>query len=254
MITGNIDILDASLGTRAPFTPNSTLRFGDGILDPGLFVSLRVHCGEGVVPPVSFRYMDSSGRTAADMWLVDARGAQVAALHLDAEAPGRHYEARPLRDADGILRGHAAYRPELVGRVLSAVAGKPGRIYLDDGAFELLPECLEAAVGGYVQSVSVEGSVTTGDVTIACCPCVRLSLEGGAAKVGVIRVPSVGADNGYMWLKVDNVRHVNGTEVDGLDGRLWIGGCHLVIRHGVASNLRVTWADDGIAFAGVLDG
>jgi len=255
MLHGNIDILDASRGTKAPFTFGSTLRIGESTLDPSLFCAICAQVGPGVVPPLRIGYVDPLSVRTYRIWLVDDNGAQVASFALDADAPGSGDKlvARPMRDAYGILRGHVSYLQGLPGLVAAAVGTRTDRMRVARDAFELLPECLEAAAGGAVRAISVGGESFTEDVTIAGGNCVRLSADAERTRVGVIRTPG-SASGGFEWLRANNVRHINGQEVAGMTGRIWIGGCHLVLKHGIASNLRVTREDAGIVLKGVLDG
>ena len=255
MISGNIDILDAARGTKAPFTFGSTLRIGGSTLDPALFCAIRVDVGPGVVPPVRIGYADPLPGNAVRLWLVDDDGAQVASFTLDAANPGDGgaLVARPMRDANGILRGHVSYLPELPSLAVAAVGRGTDRVRVDRNAFELLPECLDTAAGGAVMAFDIGGNSHTEDVLVAAGPCVRSS-GGPSVRIGVIRTPDPNSGAGYEWLLADNVRHVNGRAVEGLDGRIWIGGCHLVLKHGIASNLRVTMDGEGLSLKGVLDG
>ena len=166
-----------------------------------------------------------------------------------------------ILDDAGLVRGHVTYDGTFYDTLLASLRAIKSDVELDDSVAVLLPFCLAASVGCYTKALTIGNETFTSPVTVIPAACVHVAQTGtSGVRVDACLPRKADSKNGICWLSVNNVDNIDGAQVNAGDSRctplnrLWVGGCHLVLRAGLVSNLRVTTASPVVSIEGVLDG
>lgn len=259
----NIDQQDAVKFTKYPFTEGSTLAVCGSALPPASFVSVRIMCSQGATVSLTGLQMDPSCDFASAVFTDSGTGAAAGIWRVyPATAAGTGMVTALLYDADGVLTGHLACVSGLPCWLYELCRTNGGDVQLDRQALVLRPECTVPAIDGTGRVIAVSGTDTalasTGDVRILLDGYLRDSLSSG-----VLTIDAAGPVSQDLLVLPSSVQI-------SADGLLSVAVCmdddssssclevpcrgkHLIVRSGLASNLRVLTSGSGITLHGVLD-
>lgn len=164
-ITNNLDRTDEAAISNWPFTYESTLDTGDGVLTGDSFLSVSVNVDETVELPCRFKGVSSDGR----LIICDASGAEVCSGQLyertDANATTCSFF---LYNKYGVLSGVIFCKPNVPSMLWSLSRYANDMHYFATNAFVFLPQCHVQSAQGNVRSFGINGTYTTANLGIRC--------------------------------------------------------------------------------------
>ena len=247
----NIDILDAAKNTKAPFTWECSNKIGDITLPLNLFISIKVYLTENNVPPVRL-YKVHNNR----LIFSDSNNVVIGYFYIGSNTSGDGF----IYDDNGLIRGHVVAMEEMPAIFRAISISNPGGITTTPDDFILLPKCHVSMFKGKCKVIKVNygdtetKTHTRGDVVI----------KGDRGLI-------IDKDNNdtvsfsiYNDLKIETdigIGKGNGIQKITIKGPLATSGYseytvsdkHFLIKHKLASNLRIVTDLDQIKLKGVTD-
>ena len=253
LMTSNIDRTDEAAISNWPFTYDSTLDTGDGILPISSFLAISVNVDETTQLPCRFKGVTSDGKLV----VCDATGAEVCAGQMYAETHVNDDTHLPdewvsflLYNKYNVLCGFVTCKSDTVARLYALSKYTNGMHYFNADAFIFLPQCHSQTVHGHCRSIGINGDYQVRDVTIRC------TTDGGT---GHNIIPE-GYPSGSLVDSVSyGVFNIAVPEKNkwcriSVNGKIYnVEGKNLIIKAATASNLRVVHSDAAIILRGVED-
>ena len=244
-ITNNLDRTDAATISNWPFTFESTLDTGDGLLTGDSFLAISVNVDAAVTLPCRFKGVTSDGLLV----ICDATGAELCSGKIYADSTGSDICSFFLYDQFNILCGFISCKKIVVQKFWDIARYANGIHYFGTSAFVFLPQCHVQTFHRGFKSYGVQGRYSTANLKVKCTVTEgnrkiyhNLLLESKSPlSYGLYNVADF-KDQRNKWCYVV----VNGQQYD-------MNGKHLIIKAGCASNLRVVNTDAAIILRGVKD-
>lgn len=251
-MTNNLDRTDEASISNWPFTYESTLDTGNGILPADSFLAVTVNVDETVELPCRFKGITDDGYLV----ICDAGGNDVCKGKLfDQTAAGSEMCSFFLYNQYNVLTGAVFCKPD-VPQKLFALSKYANRLhYFGASAFVLLPQCHMQSVVGNVRAFGINGNYRTADTQLRC----SLSVPEDPGTQGFNIVPDGNLVNGIAF-SVFNIEPF--TRNKWCEITVWDNGSvttykvadhHLILKSSMTSNLRVTDTDAMILLKGVQD-
>lgn len=258
-LTNNLDRTDEAAISNWPFTHESTLDTGDGVLTADSFLSISVNIDESVVLPCRFKGVSKDGR----LLVCDAVGTEVCSGQLYATNAGDELSSFFLYNQYGVLCGNITCKSSVLTQLFSLSKFTDNVHYFAIRAFVFLPQCHVQSMIGHGRSLGVSGKYSVADLVLRCTT--GALVTGGSVSAHNI-VPETPEDvviSGSTYhryaISVYNIEK----PVKNKWCRVYIQGhttglynvedCNLIIKSSVASNIRVVYSNDSITLRGVLD-
>lgn len=253
-ITNNLDRTDEAAISNWPFTYESTLDTGNGVLTGDSFLAVSVNVDETVALPCRFKGMTADGKLV----ICDATGAEVCSGQLyertDPEATTCSFF---LYNKYGVLSGFVCCKPSVPTMLWSLSQYANGMHYFATNAFVLLPQCHVQSAVGNVRSFGIEGRYTTANLNIRCTTGeVPETYVPGSTVTGHSIIPEGTEDSPVMFgvFNFDDDPPTNKWCHIVINGSTYnVAGKNLIIKAATASNLRVVQTDAAIILRGVTD-
>lgn len=257
----NIGRNDAAINTCAPFMAGSMMRLGDSLLPSGMFVSIKIYCRGGYKLPIRLsgasRNIDNTGTL---LHFSDKTGKAAGDALVMPKANNMAYDDLCtcfIVDTHDNIVGHVAYRA-LLGD-MAWTATHDDDVVTDESDFRLLPQCHAAILEGGIRHIQINNNIIRGTVHVMPSSYVYTNVVTDSyttslqySVCGPYGDDAAAVVNGICHITATPIK-VNGATTTG-EKDIWVGGCNLVIRAGVTSNLRIIADTNGISIRSVLDG
>lgn len=253
LVHNNIDRSAEVQTSPAPFTYGSTCKLGGITLPSNAFISLKLYIEEFNRVPYRIHSVQPDGR----LYFCDATGQpRIYWSTFKTSAPIKEddedypYISSLLFNENHIVAGHVCCTRAAMDMIRSVISGITSPLFVDADAFVCIPQCHIAMLAGQGRSVGVvkDGETTylTSDVVI------QPSAENGVVTELNDRKVSVSLSTNSEALEKDaRENHLCDVVVNGTTYSC--RGKSLIIKPGVASNLRVVQDDNKIILRGVLN-
>lgn len=266
-ITNNLDRTDEESISNWPFTFESTLDTGNGVLTGDSFLTVSINVDETVALPCRFKGISQDGRLV----VCDASGAEVCSGQLYGSTRRQRVGVRVMPDtwtslflynAYGVLSGFVTCKSDAALQLFALSQYANGMHYFSTNAFILLPQCHVQSAQGNVRSFGINGTYTTANLRIKCTD----PAEEGATMVAAHNIIPEGHEvtqetgsSGVVSYGVFN-SITDPTETENKWCRITVNGQtynvedkNLIIKASITSNLRVVFTDAAIILRGVTD-
>lgn len=251
MLQSNTDRTDAARGTNAPFQWGCKLAFGAERLPADAFMSIRIYCVGGVIPPARLHSIQKLPSGNGIITFADSFGAVIGYWNIyKTNADNTEIVTAYIRDANGLLRGHIACMPWVPNFFLNVASRHfQGEAVTDANDFILLPQCHIPVLKGACKKVLYKNATSIADAshfatgsgtllemveaptgTYTCSINVAGSFAGDAPANGFCELHVLVGDTTTKYSLVDK---------------------HLIIRAGTTSNLRVSVENTITVLSGV---
>lgn len=256
-IFSNIDRNDAALNTKHPFDWSCALDLGSPFPVREL-ISVRLYVDDKSAVPL--RIAKFVWTSTGMRWTIkDNTGDDCASVSFPEDA--KEIITVPVRDTSGCLAGHVVCTPvfiRTVSAMLRAASGNIIDVNQDDFIFDT--SCHIPILSGIFRALNFNGEVYTTDVTIFTGDNVKAE-EVGASSRRLLRISAVSdykentrIDNKFTRLTLNGDHElVNNTSSGGVTSGGATGGWQLLLRHSLASNLRVVTTAANVHLMGVKD-
>jgi hypothetical protein len=239
----NIDRSDSEINTNFPFQWQCRLQLGSVQLPSGLIRSIRVHCTEGILPPVRLHKVQINGDNGTAEFR-DSQGVSVCFWKFSYKSSDTRISAF-LTNSYNVISGHIVCSEELPAMLFSIAAANNNEVTTESDDFLLLPQCHTSSLSGYCKAFKIGDTVYNSDLTIKSGAYTSSEFKGGVYSISLLGKYAVDTDSamnrdGIMQLSVNGETY-------------YVGGRHLLIRAGMTSNLRVVMANSAITLKGVQD-
>ena len=242
MIQYNVDRNSSIEQTKAPFTYDSTLSYGDTVLSVNDFVSIKITVTSSHVPPVHIARLTQN----KELIFSDSRGTDVGYVQLYDTTETDSLVSSVILSPTHIVAGHIVCSKNTINQLLGLLSRTSETVYFGSSAFVLLPQCHVAMLTGTCRSIRLGDVYTTANAAVHF----KGSVYGKAPSSSNRYTLTINTVNSWDNLALPRnnicVLTVGSTNY-------WVGGCHLLFKHGVLSNLRVIHADNSIMLKGVTD-
>lgn len=241
LISTNIDRTDSRLNTKAPFQWDCHLKIGETVLPAGAFLSIRIQCTENIRPPVRLHSVSVKG-PAGSAEFRDADGTVVGTWALFISSLSMGLISSFIYSPEGVIIGQITCDSDTPALLLGAARNVEGKTVTDNNDFKLLPQCHIPSLAGLCKSFNINGKTRTTDTILSTGTRTEAKFEAGTYTIslmGAYKEPPA-ILNGITSITVDGIS---------IDAK----GKHLLVHHGITSNLRVLNQGSTIQFKGVKD-
>ena len=250
--TDNLDRTDEAIISNWPFTYESTLDTGNGVLPSDSFLAVTVNVDETVALPCRFKGVTSDGRLV----ICDAGGNDVCSGKLyDQTADGSEMCSFFLYNQYNVLTGAVFCKPD-VPQKLFALSLYANRLhYFATNAFILLPQCHVQSMVGNVRAFGVNGNYRTSNIQFRCSE--QVASSPGIRGYNVVPDGSMTEGLAFSVFNIQPFERNKWCEITIYNQNDFttykVADHHLILKASMASNLRVVDTDAMILLRGVQD-